>query len=364
MRTVVVYLASLSASGGKERVVSNLLIEWVKRYKVIVITEDNKEPFYPIPKDVNHITLNLPFMRQMFNLNSSKASRAAATCLNMIRSIHLLRKTLLEIEYDYLYVTTPLNAFEAFRAMDDPEHKLVISEHASIHAYNSIYSKMKEKIYPKAYCVSVPNKMDTEEYKTWGCNAVYIPHPITFSLDRDISEKEKIVLNVGRLTSDKQQDALISIWEKIDKKMRKDWELWIIGSGEDEEKLKEIISKQDDGTIHLFPATKDIASIYKKASVFAFTSRTEGFGMVLLEAMAFGVPCISFDCPSGPRDVIKDGKNGFLVENMNATAFLNKLEILLSMKDNDYNQMRENAYNTVESWSTESIMEKWDCVFK
>lgn len=261
---VIVYLVGLSTSGGKERVVANLLKEWVKRYDITLITQDTKESFYHIPKDIQRISLGSPFIDTMYNLKASRISRVGGTLLNMSISIGRLKKILDKLDYDYVYVTTPLNAYEAYCAMEVPAKKLVISEHASINAYNLVYSKMKYKVYPKAYCISVPNRRDVDEYNTWGCNAVYVPHLITFDTYRDRSHKEKIVLNVGRLTSDKQQDLLIKIWKTIDPRVRKGWKLWIVGSGEEEDKLKELAHQMDDGTIVFIPSTKKLMKYIKK----------------------------------------------------------------------------------------------------
>lgn len=364
MKKIVVYLARLSPSGGKERVVANLLNEWNKRYDLTLITKDSKPSFYTIPQNIRRISLDSPFISDMYNMKASRTSRAFYSFINMKVSISKLKKILSKIDYDYIYVTSPLNAYEAYKAMKEPGKKLVISEHASINAYNSIYSKMKTSVYPNAYCISVPNTMDTEEYKTWGCNSEYVPHPITFEADRTILNREKVVLNVGRLTSDKQQDILIKIWKTIDIEKRAGWELWIVGSGEDENKLKLMAQRKDDHTIKFISATKNIEDIYKKASVFVLTSKCEGFGMVLLEAMAFGVPCISFDCPSGPRDVIDNSINGYLVPDKDATAFRCALEKILSLSENELRIMRDNAYKKVEEWNTEMIMKKWDQIFK
>lgn len=363
-RKVIVYLAGLSASGGKERVVANLLKDWNERYDIMLITKDKKESFYPVPKDIKRISLGLPFIDMMYNLKASGMSRAVGTLLNMSISIWRLKKVLNKLDYDYVYVTSPLNAYEAYCAMKEPAKKLVISEHASIYAYNSVYSKMKYKVYPKAYCVSVPNRMDIEKYNAWGCNAIYVPHPITFSSYRDRSCKEKIVLNVGRLTSDKQQDYLIRIWKTIDPEVRKGWKLWIVGSGEEEDKLKEIANRMKDGTIEFFPSTKEISEIYKKASLFAFTSRSEGFGMVLLEAMAYGIPCLSFDCPSGPRDVVCNNVNGYLVPNNDVIIYRETLERAMKLDDDKYEKLVEHAYKTVDEWSTEKIMLLWDQIYR
>lgn len=217
---------------------------------------------------------------------------------------------------------------------------------------------IKRYIYPRMYSLSVPNKMDTELYKRWGCNVFYIPHIITFKLDCTNQLKDKIILNVGRLTKDKQQELLINIWNQIG--FHGGWKLWIVGDGELKEKLEAQAMKSKN--VELFPATKNISEYYKKASLFAFTSRMEGFGMVLLEAMSYGVPCISFDCPSGPRDIIKDGRNGILVRQGDIEEYKNRLEGILNNDENLTEYSRE-ARRTVMNWNTEKIIEKWKKIY-
>lgn len=350
----------LSHSGGMERVVSNLLKYWVEDYNIIILTKDDGSCFYPIPNGIQRLSLTKPMKMDMGN----RVKRVLSVFLSLMTIIPSLRRMLKELKYDYLYVSNPLNAFEVYLAnKKNANKKLVISEHASINAWNSLYMRMKHFVYPKSYCISVPNSMDTPVYRTWGCNAVYIPHLFSFTTDYNIDEKEKVVLNVGRLTDDKQQVKLLNIWSKIVNK--NDWVLWIVGNGENKKMLEQFIEDNNlSDSVKMIPAQKDIQSIYRKASIFAFTSRCEGFGMVLLEAMAFGIPCISYDCPSGPRDVIKNGGNGYLIENDNETAYISKLQDMLSMSDVEYEKLRQGAYQTIENWDNQGIINKWKKIFK
>lgn len=309
MKTIVVYINTMNASGGIERVVSNLLKIWTDNYSVILLVKDDGKSYYSIPEGVKIISINTPLVLNMNN----RLNRVITVAKNAFLSVGKLKKIFDNNDFDYLYTVTPINSLECYIASRKTVEKMVVSEHASAFAVNGIYQRIKRFLYPKVYCVSVPNSMDCNIYKRWKCNTVYIPHPLTFRKNDINNMTNKIALNVGRYTSDKRQELLIRCWAKI--KNKNGWQLWIVGEGEEKNNLEKLIDELDlKNSVVLKPATKNIESIYRKASLFLFTSRMEGFGMVLLEAMSFGIPCISFDCPSGPRDIIKNNKNGFLIK--------------------------------------------------
>ena len=136
-------------------------------------------------------------------------------------------------------------------------------------------------------------------------------------------------MNIGRFIKSKQQALLIRIFSRVN---LPNWKLIFIGEGEYREQcvnLIESLSLKDRVEFH--DSTKNIAAFYQRASVFAFTSSSEGFPNALAEAMLAGCACISFDCVAGPSDIIQDGKNGFLVPLNNETEFEHKLHQL--MKD-------------------------------
>ena len=93
------------------------------------------------------------------------------------------------------------------------------------------------------------------------------------------------------------------------------------------------------------------------------SSRFEGFGMVLIEAMSFGVPCISFDCPYGPADIIKEGEDGFLIKNDNIEGFSNKI-IQLIENENLRKEMGLKAKKNIQRFYPETILKQWDELFK
>lgn len=139
-----------------------------------------------------------------------------------------------------------------------------------------------------------------------------------------------LAVAVGRLTEQKGFDILLNAWAIVEQE-NSGWKLAIIGSGEDEAKLKGQAKSLNLKRVSFIPATDDIESWYDRAGCFLLSSRYEGFVMVLLEAMAKGLPPVAFDCVAGPREIIKNGVNGFLVPmEGGAEAFARKTLELLS----------------------------------
>lgn len=292
---------------------------------------------------------------------TSRIQRILSVTLNVFKSIRMLKKWLKHYNnVDYVYTAFPTNGIEMYFADKKLRSRIVASEHASYYAYNLVYKKMKEWLYPRLNAISVPTKMDAEIYKKLGYKAIYIPHLSTYIAQKNKKNDSRVAINVGRLTSDKQQLILLEIWEEVNKRIPDHgWKLQIIGSGEEEEHLKVFINKHELTNVELIPHTSNIADYYENAELFLFTSKMEGFGMVLLEAMSFGVPCISFDCPSGPRDMIIDEENGYLIPCYDKEKYIGKVCEFIKNDSKRKNQMRQKAINTVSNWDNKEIVNQW-----
>ena len=356
MKKILIYIDSLNASGGIERVVYELISKWRLENEVDLLTKDEGGCFYGNLNDLKIMSIQNPKLINMKN----RFQRIFVTFKNMLSSVYKLKKINVK-KYDYFYVTTPLNAFELIKAGVAPQ-KVVVSEHGSAFGVNKVYQIIKKYIYPKVYCITVPNKMDLEFYKDLGANAIYVPHFLYFKNKPQNNLESKIILNCGRLTADKRQIELLKIWNQIQNK--NGWRLYIVGDGEEKNTLKSFITNNKmEKDVIMLPAQKNIEEIYKKASIFAFTSRFEGFGLVIIEAMSYGIPCVSFDCPSGPRDIIKNEINGYLIENNNNNLFATQLEKMINLDQQDLKKLGNNAYIFANKWNNEKILEKWKMIF-
>lgn len=357
MKKILIYIDSVAPSAGIERVVSNMANYLIDYFDITILTKDGEESFYFINDKVKFISLDIPL-----NIKYNDRIRRGLNFFKSICLCHLKLKNIMKKEKpEYIYTTNLINSFEIKLLGKNYMRKLTISEHGSSFAYNKFYKILKKYIYPKAFKIIVPTKTDTKIYSELKYPAEYIPHFSTFN---EIIEKEKIeskiVLNVGRLTSDKQQLKLLEIWKNTLKKIDDfEWKLQIIGKGEEEENLKKYVEKNKlHENVEFIKPTKNINEYFKKASIFAFTSKYEGFGMVLLEAMSFGLPCISFDCDSGPRDIINSFENGFLIKKFDIKEF--EFRLIELIKDNKLRKkMSGKAFESILNWNNEKILNQW-----
>lgn len=204
--------------------------------------------------------------------------------------------------------------------------------------------------------------LSNENLKEWNLkDGMVIPNPSWMETEKVSNLKSKKVIAVARNSYEKGLDRLLVIWKKVVVK-HPDWILEIYGESVID--LSSLIRNLDlENNVNLNEPVKNIADKYLFSSVYVMTSRSEGFPMVLLEAMASGLPCIAYDCPSGPRAIIEDGKNGFLVKDGNVDSFVEKLEKLIE-NENLRIEMGKKANESTKKYKIETIMQQWKSLFE
>jgi glycosyltransferase involved in cell wall biosynthesis len=206
----------------------------------------------------------------------------------------------------------------------------------------------------------------TEEDKaSWTelSNVEVIPDPLAFDIDQVSPLTNKRVIAVGRYVYQKGFDLLLQAWKKIEQQ-HPDWELAIYGMGE-RTPYEQLIDKLqiDRNRCHLNGSTPDIKAEYLNSSLFVFSSRFEGFGMVLIEAMACGLPVVSFDCPCGPKDIVRHKEDGLLVPSGNTTLLAEALHQMMS-DDVRRHDMASFAVVNVQRFLLKEISQHWHLLFK
>ena len=206
---------------------------------------------------------------------------------------------------------------------------------------------------------------DRDQYlRSLRCKApvVAIHNPKTIAHTKKAALDSRVVLAAGRLTPQKGFDLLLQSWATVVTKAT-DWKLRIVGSGEDEALLKALTGDLGlTDTVEFIPRTDDMERHFLEASVYALSSRFEGFGLVLVEAKSFGLPVVSFDCDCGPSDIVRDGRDGVLVRSDDVESFAQGLLVLMN------DEAKRKEFGDVawkdERFELEKIVDEWELQLK
>lgn len=194
-------------------------------------------------------------------------------------------------------------------------------------------------------------------------NLQIISNPLSFYPDATSDLDEKIVIAVGKQAYQKGYDRLLESWQHVQAR-HPDWKLHVYGKFYPGAKLREKSEALGvSGTVTFFPPVKDIDQKYLQSSIYVMSSRFEGFGMVLIEAMACGVPCISYDCPCGPKDIVSHGSDGYLVKNGDIGGFADRINELID-DEGLRKKMGASARENVKRYLPENIVRQWDDLFR
>lgn len=193
-------------------------------------------------------------------------------------------------------------------------------------------------------------------------NVALIPDPLPFKVKNVSLLNTKRIVSIGRYAYEKGNDLLLRVWAKVQERCH-DWVLDIYGVG-DQTPYRHLFQELgiDDRRCHLYDSLTDVQNAYLNSSIFVLPSRFEGFSLVIIEAMACGVPVVSFDCENGPRNIITDGQNGFLVPPFDIDVYAERL--LTLMQHEDLRQsMGIQARQTSYQYQIEDIALRWKALF-
>ena len=199
-----------------------------------------------------------------------------------------------------------------------------------------------------------------EQLHNSNCMCVYIPNSIDKMPDKRAKLKNKRLISVGRLSPEKGYLDLLKIYNVFYKDYP-DWTLDIVGDGVEREKMEKYIAKNNlekNVTLHGFRGKDYIDDLLQKSSIYLMTSLTESFGIVLIEAMSHGIPCIAFDSAEGAREIINSGYNGYLIKNRNSEAMMMKIADLINNEEERI-KLGKQARDSVKKYASDVIGDEW-----
>ena len=373
----LVYITpALYMAGGVERVLTlkaNYFAEQFGYDITIILTEGKDKPlFYPLSDKIKAVNLNIGFEELW---TCSFAKKIFIYLKKQRKFKNALTKELMRIRPD---ITISLLRREINFINDIKDGSRKIGEmhinRANYRNYNTERVSLLKKLFAKFWSSNLLlylQKLDklvvlTErDRESWVelSNVVTIPDPLSLSPTTSSSLTEKRVVSIARYSHEKGIDLLLKAWSMVQKQIS-DWRLDVYGDGDRthyEQLVDELQIDRERCCLHA--RTDDVEKEYRISSIFVLSSRFEGFGMVLTEAMACGLPVVAFDCPWGPRSIINDGDDGSLVENGNVEALADSLVRL--MGDAALRQrMAANGIKNVQRFSIDYIAECWKDLFE
>ncbi len=192
------------------------------------------------------------------------------------------------------------------------------------------------------------------------CRCVYIPNILDTIPARLAKLEQKRLVSVGRLSKEKGYLDLLRIYNVLVKE-HPDWTLDIIGDGPEREVLEEYIKEhhlEEKVTLHGFQGKEYIGEILNQSSIYLMTSYTESFGIVLIEAMSYGLPCVAFSSAEGAKELINSGSNGYLIKNRNNRAYIKKVEDL--MEDIEIRKrIGKMGRKSIKKYSGDEVIKSW-----
>lgn len=193
-------------------------------------------------------------------------------------------------------------------------------------------------------------------------NLEVIPNPLPFFPEKSADLSSNKIIAVGKESYQKAYDLLLKSWSLV--KNKENWELHIYGQKDSSLGLVDLAERLAvSKSVFFHDPAVNIEECYEKSSIFVLSSRFEGFGMVIIEAMAHGLPVLSFDCPYGPGDIIDHNTTGYLIPTGDITGFSEKLQNLMTSAVLR-NQLGSNGRVEIEKYKAEKIVNRWDALFK
>lgn len=358
--------------GGIERAITDLANSLVNDYKVEIVSTYKiyDKPVNKLDRKVSVIYLTDLKPNQKEFKSALKKLKLITAFKEGLKSIKILKlKKQLMIEFikncDSDVIISTRDIHNEWLGLYGSKNALKIGwEHNHHHGDEKYANKIIESVKNLDYLVLVSKDL-TEFYKDKvEAKCVYIPNLVEKSSTRSNLENKNIIA-VGRLSKEKGFTDLIDVFNLVHTKYP-DWKLHIVGNGDEAEKIITKINKyglNNSIILHGFLDKKKIGNLLSKSSIYVMTSLTESFGIVLLEAFSYGIPCVAFDSAEGARELISNNWDGYLIKDRNNEEMAKRICHLIA----NYNRrfiMGQNGLKKINQFSLDEVKKKWMQIIK
>jgi glycosyltransferase involved in cell wall biosynthesis len=338
----------------------------------IIVTEGKgKSPFFPLSPKIKIINLDIRFDEM---LGKSLAEKAFVYIRKQLQYKKKLKKLLYELRPD-ITVSMLRREIIFLPYLQDGSVKLGEYHWSRTNIYNTFSGEMNilKKIISvlwRKQLIAALKRLDKfivltyEDAKQWPeiKNTIVIHNPLSFWPEAISPCSSKEVIAAGRYVPQKGFDLLIDAWKRV-AAIHPEWSLRIYGAGVKKALQAQIEREGLAASCFLEGAVPDLENKFLQSSIFVLSSRFEGFALVLMEAMCCGVPPVSFDCPCGPREIIRDGIDGLLVEPGNVLSLASKICYLID-NESIRKDMGRMARKNVQRFNIENIGRQWQGLFE
>lgn len=354
---IFILIDQLHTHGGIEKLVAQKANYWsdVLGYEVkIISTEQENQPFvYNLSENVKFQDLGINYHRGISFFHPKNLGK-------LFRNFIQIKKIVRQEQPGYMVMAShiPMTYLLPFIKT---QAKIIKEFHYSKYNQpNTVKENLFNKIEGKYDFLVVLSEEEASFYKTQ--NTVVIPNPVNipdFTINA-IADRENIAVAVLRFAPVKQIEKMIAIWEAFTQKYA-DWKLCIYGAkdGDYFEKIQQLVQRKKlEDKIIFKGKTNNVAAELNKAKLLLMTSQQECFPMVILEANACGVPVVSFDCPTGPRNIIHHQKDGILVDDNHNEEFVKTLEYL-ALHPEEIERLSDGALENSKNYELQKVMNIW-----
>lgn len=343
----ITFIIATLNSGGAERVLVTLANELCKNHEINIIKFHKEDSFYKLEPKIKLFTLEQFDFSTLYNKIASR-----------IKKFKALKQALKDHKSDVFISFLDTTNIACIWANKDLNTPLIISEHSSYtYLKSKIWKFLRRISFPHANALTVLSNDDKNYYENFVKKVINMPNPCHFSPIKENLEKENNVIFVGRLDHNKNASMFLKAIARLDTNLQKQYNFFIAGDGELRQDLEQE-AKNLNIKVNFLGKIENMQELYKKAKIICLCSFIEGLPTVLLESLYYQVARISTKYTSGHKDLIDDGKDGFLVDLDDEKALSEKLALLMQ-DENLRKTLALNAQQRCKDYEVANVAQKW-----